>query len=61
MSLHLDGVPGASVELDEENGGGGSVGVVAGVRLAVLEPDRCEQVEAGVLGVEAPTLKLDCK
>lgn len=61
MSLHLEGVPVASAELAEGNGGGGSEGVVAGVRLHVLELDSCEQVEAGVLGVGVPLLKLDCK
>lgn len=60
MSLFLEGVPGTSAGLDEGNGGSGSEGVV-GVRQGVLEPDGCEQLEAGVLGVGAPPLKLECK
>lgn len=60
MSLFIDGVLGVTTGVDEGNGEGGSEGVV-GVRLGVVESDRCEQVEAGVLGVGAPPLKLDCK
>lgn len=61
MSSHLEEVPGGSVGLAEGNGGGGNEGVVAGVRLEQLDHDCCEQVEAGVLGVGAPPVKLDCK
>lgn len=61
MSLHLEGVPGDSVGLAEGNGGAGIEGVVAGVRLEQLDHDCCEHVEAGVVGVGAPPVKLDCK
>lgn len=61
MSLHLEEVPGASALLDEGNGGGGREGVVAGVRLELLDHECCEQIEAGVLGVGVLPVKLDCR